>query len=163
MLMARIILFWCFEKKIFLSRRMEFQVKFCHHSELRLWRTRMFFSTKSKCHKSNVRISWMYRYAFCDFKVHLWWPNKCFISCISSLNTLYISKFLFASYSMNLFLCHKYSIDWIQLQFFFNTSERSKEIRKFARSRNPVVIFHCSRKDLLIRSDDNPTTYITSS
>ena len=28
--MARITLFWCFEKKIFLSRMMEFQVKFCH-------------------------------------------------------------------------------------------------------------------------------------
>ena len=79
-------MFW---KKIFLNRMMEFQVKFCHHSGLRLWRTGMLFSTKSKCHKSNVRISWMYRYSFYDLKVHFWWPNKCLLSRISSLNTLY--------------------------------------------------------------------------
>ena len=50
----------------------------------------MLFSTKSKCHKSNVRISWMYRYVFYGFKMHFWWPNKCFISRISSWNTLYM-------------------------------------------------------------------------
>ena len=87
--MARITLFWCFEKKIFLSRMMEFQVKFCYHSELRLWRTGMLLSTKSKCPKSNVHISWMYRYRFYDLKVHFWWPNKCLFSYKPSLNTLY--------------------------------------------------------------------------
>ena len=58
---------------------MEFQVKFCHHSGLRLWRTGMLFSTKSKCHKSKFRISWMYRYNFYDLKAHSWWPNKCLV------------------------------------------------------------------------------------
>ena len=87
--MARITLFWCFEKNIFLNRMMEFQVKFCHHSGLRLWRTGMLFSTKSKGHKSNVRISWMYRYCFYDLKVHFWWPNKHLKCNISSWNTLY--------------------------------------------------------------------------
>ena len=101
-LMARITLFWCFERKKILNRMMEFQVKFCHHSGLRLWRTGMLFSTKSKCHKSNVRISWMYRYVFYDFKVHFWWPNKRFISRISSLNTLYDSSvFLYHTHSMH--------------------------------------------------------------
>jgi hypothetical protein len=33
---------------------MEFQVKFCHHSGLRLWRTGMLFSTKSKGHKQGM-------------------------------------------------------------------------------------------------------------
>ena len=90
--MVRITLFWCFEKKIFLSRMMEFQVKFCHLSELRLWRTGMLFSTKSKCHKSNVRLAWMYRFCFYDSKVHYWWPNKCLKYIISSLNTLFMIK-----------------------------------------------------------------------
>ena len=57
MLLAEITLFSCFEKNIFLNRMMEFQVKFCHHSGLRLWRTEMLFLTKSKGHKSNVRLS----------------------------------------------------------------------------------------------------------
>ena len=47
------------------------QVKFCHHSGQRLWRTGMLFSTKSKGHKSNFRISWMYRSHFYDLKVHI--------------------------------------------------------------------------------------------
>ena len=88
--MAKIILFWCFEKKIFLSRMMEFQVKSCHHSELRLWRTGMLFSTKSKCHISNFHISWMYRCCFYDLKVYIW----CLISGLkfdkACLNTLYV-------------------------------------------------------------------------
>ena len=58
-------------------------------SGLRLWRTGMLIATKSKCHKSNVRTSWMYRYSFYDLKIHFWWPNKCLLSRISSLNTLY--------------------------------------------------------------------------
>ena len=64
---------------------MDFWHSFCW----RLWRTGMLFSTKSKCHKSNVRISWMYRFCFYDFKVHFWWRNKCLKYNISSLNTLY--------------------------------------------------------------------------
>ena len=61
---------------------------FCTHSGLRLWRTGMLLSTKCKGHKSKFRISWMYRYRFYDLKVHFWWPNKRFIWCRSSLNTL---------------------------------------------------------------------------
>ena len=87
--MARITLFWCFEKKISLNRIMKFQVKFCQHSGLRPWRTGMLFSTKSKGHKSKFRISWMCRYCFYDLKVLFWWPNKHLFWCKSSLNTLY--------------------------------------------------------------------------
>ena len=69
---------------------MEYQVKFCHHSGPRLWRTRMLFSTKSKGHKSNFRISWMYRSCFYDLKVHFWWPNKCSKHQVLRSNTLYL-------------------------------------------------------------------------
>jgi hypothetical protein len=93
--MARITLFWCFDKKIFLNRMMEFQVKFCLHSGLRLWRTGMLSSTKSKCHKSNVPISGMYRYNFYHSKVQLWWPNKSLVSLRSSSNTLYVNLTFF--------------------------------------------------------------------
>ena len=79
-------MFW---KRIFLNRMMEYQVKFCHHSGPRLWRTRMLFSTKSKGHKSNVHISWMYRYRFYDLKVHFWWPNKRLFSYNQRWKTLY--------------------------------------------------------------------------
>ena len=78
------------KKKIFLNRMMEFQVKFCLHSGLRLWRTDMLLSTKSKCHKSKFRISWMYTYSLYDLKVHFWCPNKCLVSLRSSWNTLYL-------------------------------------------------------------------------
>ena len=88
--MAKITLFWCFEKKIFLSRMMEFQVKFCHHSELRLWRTGMLFSTKYKCRKSNFRISWMCRYCFYDLKVYFWYLIRDLKFDNSCLNTLYL-------------------------------------------------------------------------
>ena len=70
-IMTRITLFWCFEKRIFLNRMMEYQVKFCHRSGLRLWRTGMLFLTKSNGHKSNVRISSMYRYRYYKLKVHI--------------------------------------------------------------------------------------------
>ena len=33
--------------------------------------------------RSNVCISWMYRYRFYDIKVHFWWPYKLVFSCIS--------------------------------------------------------------------------------
>ena len=87
--MADITLFWCFWKNKILDRMMEFQVKFCYHSGLRLWRTGMLFSTKFKGHKSKFRISWMYRYHFYDLKVHFWWPNERFFWCRSSSNALY--------------------------------------------------------------------------
>ena len=83
-------MFW---KRIFLNRMMEYQVKFCHHSGPRLWRTRMLLTTKSKGHKSNVRISWMYRHCFYDLKVHFWWPNKRLKCHISSWHTLYNSTY----------------------------------------------------------------------
>ena len=50
---------------------MDFWHSFCW----RLWRPWMLLSTKSKGHKSNVRISWMYRSCFYDLKMHFWWPN----------------------------------------------------------------------------------------
>ena len=93
--MADITLFWCFWKNKILDRMMEFQVKFCYHSGLRLWRTGMLFSTKSKGHKSKFRISWMCRYCFYDLKVLFWWPNKHLFWCKSSLNTLYVQLNLY--------------------------------------------------------------------
>ena len=62
---------------------------FLNLSFLRSWRPRglnfwIFFLIRS-----NVRISWMYRYHFYDLKVHFWWPNKRSKYIISSLNTLY--------------------------------------------------------------------------
>ena len=74
---------------------MEFQVRFCHHSGLRLWRTGTLLSTKSKGHKSKFRISWMYRYRFYDLKVYFW----CLLSGLkfdkACLNTLYIDPKIF--------------------------------------------------------------------
>ena len=87
--MARITLFWCFWTKIFLNGMIEFQVKFCHLSGLRLWRTGMLFSTKSKDRKSNFRIAWMYRYSFYDLNVQFWWPYKYSKHQVLCLNTLY--------------------------------------------------------------------------
>ena len=43
---------------------------------------------KKKLFRSNLWISWMYRYHFYDLKEHFWWPNKCLKYIISSLNTL---------------------------------------------------------------------------
>ena len=62
---------------------------FWHSFWWRLWRPWILLSTKSKCHKSNFRIIWMYRYHFYDLKVHFWWLIRMFFSRISSLNTLY--------------------------------------------------------------------------
>ena len=45
---------------------MEFQVKFCHSSEPRLWRTGMLLFTKFKGHKSNVHCQWRYIIAWCS-------------------------------------------------------------------------------------------------
>jgi hypothetical protein len=70
--------------------KLSFANIFCTHSALRLWRTGMLFSTKSKDHKSKFRISWMCRSCFYDLKVHFWWPNKCLVSLRSSWNTLYM-------------------------------------------------------------------------
>ena len=44
---------------------------FCHSCCWRLWRPWMLLSTKSKGHKSNVRISSMYRYSFYNLEVHI--------------------------------------------------------------------------------------------
>jgi hypothetical protein len=77
-LMAKIIFFWCLEKKN-LNRMMEFQMKFCHHSELRLWRTEMLLLTKSKGHNSNGHCQWTYRYLFYSLKFHFERPSKAFI------------------------------------------------------------------------------------
>ena len=38
--------------------------------------------------RSNVRISWMYRYRFYDLKVHFWWSNKRLFSYKLCWNTL---------------------------------------------------------------------------
>ena len=51
---------------------------FWHFICWRLWRLWMLLSTKSKGHKSNFRISSMYRYSFYNLKVHFWWPNIVF-------------------------------------------------------------------------------------
>ena len=52
----------------------------------------MLFLTKSKGHKSNVRISWMYKYSFYNLKVHI---SICQtqITFVSSLwDTLYVCR-----------------------------------------------------------------------
>ena len=55
----------------------------------RLWRPWMLLSTKSKGHKSNFRISGMYRFYLYDLKVQFWWPNKCSKHQVFCSNTLY--------------------------------------------------------------------------
>ena len=50
---------------------MEFQVKFCHHSELRLWRTRMLLLTKSKGHRSNSHYSGFPNYLQTKSNLHI--------------------------------------------------------------------------------------------
>ena len=55
----------------------------------RLWRPWMLLSTKSKGHKSNFRISEMYRFCFYDLKVHFLLPNKHSKHQVLRLNTLY--------------------------------------------------------------------------
>ena len=127
-LMAKITLFWCFEKKIFLNRMMEFQVKFCLHSGLRLWRTGMLFSTKSKGLKSNFRISWMYRYHFCDLKVQFWWPNKCSKHQVLQLNTLYNFKYDFKwNFNYNFKYDFKYDLSTISNTFIKNRSKHNSK------------------------------------
>ena len=49
----------------------------------------MLLSTKSKGHKSNFFIPWMYKSCFYDLKVHFWWPNKCSKHQVFCSNTLY--------------------------------------------------------------------------
>ena len=56
----------------------------------RPWRPWMLLSTKLKGHKSNFRISEMYRFCFYDLKVHFWWPNKSSKHQVLSVNTLYV-------------------------------------------------------------------------
>ena len=57
-LMARIILFWCFENRNFLGRNMEFQIQFWHPSDLRLWRTDSVIYVKIDWRKSNAHCYW---------------------------------------------------------------------------------------------------------
>ena len=80
-----------------------FAKKISHPFSWRLWRPWMLLSTKSKGHKSNVRISWMYRSCFYDLKMHFWWPNKCLKYIISSWNTLYYC-FLFSFFIVSYWL-----------------------------------------------------------
>ena len=88
--MARITLFWCFEKKYFWTEWWNSKWNSAgHHSGLRLWRAGMLFSTKSKCHRSNFRISWMYKYSFNNLKLHFWWPPRSSKWCKSIRKTLY--------------------------------------------------------------------------
>ena len=94
----------------------------------RLWRPWMLLSTKSKGHKSNFRISGMYRFCFYDLNVHFWWPDKCSKHQILRLNTLYINSmdalhahmwyihqwtFLLVHTSIEtIWIWHIYSIKW---------------------------------------------------
>ena len=52
---------WIDSQESFNSTK-EFQVKFCHPSELRLWRTGMLLLIKFKDQKSNVLYQWTDRY-----------------------------------------------------------------------------------------------------
>ena len=72
------------------SSKILYFIDFGHSFCWRLWRPWMLLSTKSKGHKSNFRISWMYRSCFYDLKVHFWWPNKCSKHQVLRSNTLYI-------------------------------------------------------------------------
>ena len=89
------------------SSKIPYFMDFWHSFCWRLWRPWMLLSTKSKCHKSNFRISWMYRYCFYDLKVYLW----CLISGLkfdkACLNTLYSTYYIFtAVYTAERFVLH---------------------------------------------------------
>ena len=64
-------------------------MKFSHYSGLRLWRTGVLFSTKSKCHKSNFRTSGIYRYPHHNLKAVFSWPPRSSKWCKSIRKTLY--------------------------------------------------------------------------
>ena len=68
---------------------MDFGHSFCW----RLWRPWMLISTKSKCHKSNFRISWMYRYLFYDLWVYFWCQITGLKYYKACLNTLYMVEY----------------------------------------------------------------------
>ena len=78
-----------------------FHIKFCHPSELRLWRTGMLISTKSKGQCSNVHCQWTYRHILsCTFWLQR--PCKCYLDYhVLSPMTLYI---LMPLYLMPIFL-----------------------------------------------------------
>ena len=101
---------------------MEFQVKFCHSSELRLCRTGMLLLTKSKDHKSNVPCQWIHRYLFQSLKLNFKWPFKPLISRISLWNTLQVGSldfwwsFYSSSTSFFLALLYQNSLDASNLQ-----------------------------------------------
>ena len=52
----------------------------------------MLLSTKSMCHKSNFRISWMYLYQFHDLKVYFLCLTNGLKFDKACLNTLYVSR-----------------------------------------------------------------------
>ena len=72
------------------SSKLYYFMDFWHSFCWRLWRPWMVLSTKSKGHKSNFRMSEMYRFCFYDLKVEFWWQNKCSKHHVLRLNTLYL-------------------------------------------------------------------------
>ena len=82
------------------SSKIHYFMDFWHSFCWRPWRPWMLLSTKFKGHKSNFRISGMYRFCFYDLKVHFWWPNKSSKHQVLSVNTLYIylqSKYVYST------------------------------------------------------------------
>ena len=106
--------------------KIHYFMDFWHFFCWRLWRPWMLLSTKSKWHKWNFRISWMYRHSLYGLKVHFWWPNKCLLSRISSLNTLYTIIINILWINPNLFrLVHNYI--WIKFwSCIFNIKEKAR-------------------------------------
>ena len=158
--MADITLFWCFWKNKILDRMMEFQVKFCYHSGLRLWRTGMLFSTKFKGHKSKFRISWMYRYHFYDLKVHFWWPNKRFFWCRSSSNTLYkwIKNYPKCHQTLRLLTWGSLNIKLVQNHILGNINSGPKLLVKDENSKFWITRMNCS---VCIFFEENVLTYFS--
>ena len=86
----------------------------------RLWRPWMLLSTTSKGHKSNFRISGMYRFCFYDLYVHFWWPNKSSKHQVLSVNTLYVSNIQYPE--IHRFFRFFLDFSWIFLGFFLDFS-----------------------------------------
>ena len=86
----------------------------------RPWRPWMLLSTKFKGHKSNFRISGMYRFCFYDLYVHFWWPNKSSKHQVLSVNTLYVSNIQYPE--IHRFFRFFLDFSWIFLGFFLDFS-----------------------------------------
>ena len=99
----------------------------------RPWRPWMLLSTKFKGHKSNFRISGMYRFCFYDLKVHFWWPNKSSKHQVLSVNTLYSVPDEWATTKCYIVhFCNKNHwklINIFQLQYFFSDVDGTQKIR----------------------------------